>query len=764
MDRVNWNRVVLAGVLALSLTCATTIGHAADATPTLPEATVTLPATCDLERLTDLVSQTTGASLHWGAGKIQGNVRLSLPQALPVSELWSLYNQLLGSQGLTTIVGAVPGVFQVVPVAEAAQASRVLTDADMQALHLKPGFVAILRHTDHISSDAAIKLLATVITGQGSQLRTLGGDGHQFLIAAPTAVLAVADAVLGAVDRDGQTPGVRLVRPERTAPTALQAATTAAWNALGRIDERARTGEVQVAPDGLQLLLVASGTDLDAMEHLVHELDKSEPVESRSYRPRYFTLEEVAGLIQQTLGTTSKVDIIRDRLTGSLLIKATTAEHQRIAALVMSLDEAPAAARRQARALQVKHRKAEEMARLLMTLVAAGQADANASTTRTDRAPAPAPVAASQTDQRPAGSDPGTLNTQAGGQAKAGMDGGMSSNGLVTRGQATSVSTVPVTATSPDGSLVITADPVTNRLLVLGEPRVIDQLQELLKQVDQRQPQVDLEVVLVGITDDESRDLGVELARQIERGGADVGIASLFGLSTPVGGSPTNRTTGNAQGLGAVVLKPGEYAAVLHALETINKGRTVIRSQLIVANNTQATMNAVVQQPFSATNSSTQVSTTTFGGTSDAGTQITLAPRISPADYVTVEYTISQSAFLGSPIVTESGTIPPTKRSDNVASTATVPDSYTIALGGLSNRNEGHSESRVPFLGSIPWVGNLFKTQSDQQQTSRFYIFIRASILRQSSFGDLRYRSERQLTESKIGSNGDPVLEPQFMH
>ncbi len=765
------------------------VGHTVRGEEPIPatnaEATITLPATCDLERLTELVSQTAGIRLHWSTGRIQGNIRLSLPQALPIGDLWTLYNQVLGSQGLTTVLGGLPGLYAVVPISDAAQASALVSAADLQATAIRPGFAAVIRETKNLSAESAIKLLGSVISGQGVQFKSMGGDGHQLVVAAPTALFPVVEFVLSIIDRPGQAPGVRLVKPERTAPNALQAAATAAWNALGRIEERTRGGEIQVAPDGLQLLLIANAADLDGLEKLVQELDRSEPVESRSYRPRYFTLEEVAGLILQTLGTTTKVDIIRDRLTGSLLIKATTAEHQRIAALIASLDEAPASARRQARALQVKHRKADEMARLLMSLVAAGHVDGAGSNgsgggtaTTTPGAQSPPPVANDFNaggGQQMGGQGFGQGGFGQGGFGQGGFGGGgfaqgingtnQYGSGMAGSGQrsGSTESTAPVTSTSADGSLVITADPVTNRLLVLGEPRIIDQLQDLLAQVDQRQPQVDIEVVLVSVTDEQNRDLGIELARQMDVGGADVGIASLFGISSSVAGSLTNRATGNVQGFGAVVLKPGHYAAVIKALEAINKGRTTIRSQLVVANNGQASINAIVQQPFSATNSSTQVSTTSYGGTSDAGTQITLSPRVSPADYVTVDYTISQSAFLGSPTVTDSGIIPPTKRTDNVASTATVPDSYTIALGGLSNRNEGHSESRIPFLGAIPFLGNLFKSQNDQRQDSRFYVFIRASILRQSVFGDLRYRSDRQAAEGGIGSNGDPVLEPQLM-
>ena len=758
---------------AEALTPSQPLAGATVAGGTVAAATVTLPASCDIERLTELVSQATGVPLQWGAGKIQGSVRLSLPQAITTADLWSVYHQVLANQGLTTVVTGLPPVYQIVTIAEAAQSARTLSAEQLSTLPVLPGFQTVERQLTYISADTAVKIIGTILNTQGSQVRTLGGDGRHLLLSASTPRIAEMDSLLAVIDRSGQTPSVRMVKPLRTTPVALQAAATAAWTTLGRVDDHVRVGEIQVAPDGLQLLLIANTTDLDALERLVLDLDKSEPVETRSYRPRYFTLDEVANLIQQTMGTTTKVDIIRDRLTGSLLIKATTAEHLRIAALILSLDDAPSAARRQVRSLQVKHRRADEVARLLMSLVSAGGTDASPTAAASGQeksggsplnSSAPANAnGINKFDSAYNGTSTNTNSTSAGQSAF----GNQPVQPLGVQGQQSSAaSTAPTTARSADGSLVITADPVTNRLLVFGEPRVIDQIQELLTQVDQRQPQVNIEIILVGLTDEENLNLGVEMAKHFASGDITGDLTSLFGLSTPVAGAanPTARAAGNSNGFGGVVLKPGQYAIVAKALETVNHGNSTIRSQLVVANNAQATLNSIVQQPVSSINSSTQVATTSFAGTSDAGTQITVTPRISPADYVTLDYAVAQSAFLGAATVTADSAIPPTKRNDNVSSTATIPDGYVIALGGLSNKTIAHSESRIPWLGSIPFLGRLFSSHTDSTQDSRFYVFIRANILRNASFGDLRYSTDEKAKAAGIGTNGEPQLKAQLMH
>jgi general secretion pathway protein D len=83
-------------------------------------------------------------------------------------------------------------------------------------------------------------------------------------------------------------------------------------------------------------------------------------------------------------------------------------------------------------------------------------------------------------------------------------------------------------------------------------------------------------------------------------------------------------------------------------------------------------------------------------------------------------------------------------------STATIPDGFTVAVGGLEIEVDGMSISRVPILGSIPILGALFSSQSKTRTKSHFYVFLRTTVLRSQSFEDLRYLSEKQLAAAAV--------------
>jgi general secretion pathway protein D len=190
---------------------------------------------------------------------------------------------------------------------------------------------------------------------------------------------------------------------------------------------------------------------------------------------------------------------------------------------------------------------------------------------------------------------------------------------------------------------------------------------------------------------------------------------------------------------------------MVRALDTVTNGKSLVRTRLTVTNNTEAAIDGVRQEPISKINSSDTVATTSFGGTSDAGTRFTVTPTISVADYVTVNYRVEQSSFVGDSVTTADGaTVPPPKRSDSLSSTVSIPDSHVVALGGLMSTDEGESESRVPLLGDIPVLGLLFRNTSKTQTESRFYVFIRATILRRDDLRDLRNLGEQRGREAGI--------------
>jgi general secretion pathway protein D len=167
----------------------------------------------------------------------------------------------------------------------------------------------------------------------------------------------------------------------------------------------------------------------------------------------------------------------------------------------------------------------------------------------------------------------------------------------------------------------------------------------------------------------------------------------------------------------------------------------------------------VTPNTYVSTNASDTVATTSFGGTQDAGTQIQVTPQITDGDQVLLDYTVSISTFVGT---ASDPALPPPRQETQLKSTATVPDGFVIAVGGLSIETQGKNRSQVPLLGDIPILGELFGTRSIDTSDTRFYVFLRGTVMRAEGFEDLKYVSQRALDEAEL-DDGWPRLEPRVM-
>ncbi len=98
------------------------------------------------------------------------------------------------------------------------------------------------------------------------------------------------------------------------------------------------------------------------------------------------------------------------------------------------------------------------------------------------------------------------------------------------------------------------------------------------------------------------------------------------------------------------------------------------------------------------------------------------------------------SAFVGE---SSSPTSPPPRQQNNLQSVVTIPDGYTVVVGGLETLTEGKGTSQIPLLGSIPILGEVFKNRSNSTSRTRFYVFIRSTVMRHEGFEDLKYLSDQ---------------------
>ncbi|MCP4003691.1 MAG: type II and III secretion system protein, partial [bacterium] len=91
-----------------------------------------------------------------------------------------------------------------------------------------------------------------------------------------------------------------------------------------------------------------------------------------------------------------------------------------------------------------------------------------------------------------------------------------------------------------------------------------------------------------------------------------------------------------------------------------------------------------------------------------------------------------------------------------------VPDGHTIVVGGLEVDSETEAVSRLPLLGRLPILGALFRNTSTGHTKSRFFVFLRCSVLQHERFEDLKYLSKDDIDAATL-DDGLPVLEPRIM-
>ena len=208
------------------------------------------------------------------------------------------------------------------------------------------------------------------------------------------------------------------------------------------------------------------------------------------------------------------------------------------------------------------------------------------------------------------------------------------------------------------------------------------------------------------------------------------------------------------------LLSPRIADILLPALANNSRASFDSAPQLLDNDNGKGKLESVAQEPFAVIlDASSTQSLTSLGGLAQAGTSITVEPHISEADYLQLSYSIELSNFTGS---AQNG-LPPPSQKNAVDSSVTIPDSYTIVVGGLTTKNYTAAVSTIPILGDIPILKYLFGSRTHTNQDSTLFVFIKPVILRDDKFEDLKYISGK--SASVAGLPGDyPKSEPVLMH
>jgi general secretion pathway protein D len=179
-----------------------------------------------------------------------------------------------------------------------------------------------------------------------------------------------------------------------------------------------------------------------------------------------------------------------------------------------------------------------------------------------------------------------------------------------------------------------------------------------------------------------------------------------------------------------------DYLVTLHAIATAGKAKILSRPSIIARNNQPATILVGQEVPLitgvnydSLGNQHNSITYTDVGVilkvtpfiTEDGLVQMLLSPQISeldPGPGVAISYTTT-----GTPI---NAPIIDIRSADTVVVT---PDGQTVVIGGLIQNTKSEAESKVPFLGDIPILGNLFKRKTTSEDKSELLIFLTPHVI-----------------------------------
>jgi len=324
-------------------------------------------------------------------------------------------------------------------------------------------------------------------------------------------------------------------------------------------------------------------------------------------------------------------------------------------------------------------------------------------------------------------------------------------------------------AINANEDIAVMADYSNNTIVVKAPYKLQKQFKRLVERLDQRRPQVYIDAKIVVINASDSFRLAFE-TQLINANGTGGVVNTNFGLGALPAGTGAgavaqpllnNKTvSGTLGGLTAAIIKSDQVPLVLTALANTSDTRLVANPQLLVDDNETAEVASLDQRPTSTTNlggSSGSTTSTTFSGFEPAGPRLTVTPQISDGNYMHLEYEVELSSFNGDPPFAGG---PPAKSENFVNSVVTIPSDSTIIVGGLAFEQRDNTVIKVPFLGDIPIIGQLFRDERKNNSTRFLYVFITPRIMRDPNFIDLRMLTMGPDKVLKEGQNANQPMQP----
>ncbi|MGH9374547.1 MAG: type IV pilus secretin PilQ, partial [Terriglobia bacterium] len=284
---------------------------------------------------------------------------------------------------------------------------------------------------------------------------------------------------------------------------------------------------------------------------------------------------------------------------------------------------------------------------------------------------------------------------------------------------------------SADGRVLV--DPLDNALIITDHLSQIPIIEKVIDRLDVPSKQLSIQVRVVLANSDFTRTLSSVLSAAFNNqsgttrtaGGTGQGISGVAPTSSPLPllTIPTQAPTVSATGFGAFAIANAgaQYAinAAITAAETRDQARTLSRPTIVTQDNVKGEVQQGVQIPIQ-----TSINNTVTVQYVNATLQLDVTPQVTAGNSVFLNIYVNNAS-----VGTISTTAGPSINTQEATTQVVVPDGGTVVFGGITVTNRSRTATSVPLLGSIPVIGNLFKSSSVTDGNQQLLFFVSPTIL-----------------------------------
>jgi general secretion pathway protein D len=310
---------------------------------------------------------------------------------------------------------------------------------------------------------------------------------------------------------------------------------------------------------------------------------------------------------------------------------------------------------------------------------------------------------------------------------------------------------------------VIWADPGTNALVITAPAEVMRSLRMVIDRLDIRRAQVLVEAIIAEVSYNRAAELGVTWALDGSNDNNIVGLTKLgTGGITDLIGAAVGGETGAGQVLASlpqgILLGGGRlnsdsgtnWGVVLRALLSDSDTNVLSTPSIVTMDNEEAEIKVGQEVPFvtgSFTNTgAAQGSVNPFQTVErkDVGLTLKVTPKINEGDAVVMNVSLETSNIAGS----VGGAVDLITNQRTITQRVLIEDGEILVLGGLVSDDMIQTEQKVPLLGDIPFLGQLFRSESATTEKRTLMVFLRPVILRDGVQSSMETNAKYRLMQN----------------